>query len=112
MVLATLFISISNSLPRTSYVKLIDVYLIFNLIVPFLEIILQTTLDILDEEQEEEEPQAFIKKRTSRGKRGRGQRKIKLRKMLQPATRYGLPIAYFSFIVIFFFFGAISDIMV
>ena len=32
------FISVSNSLPMTSYVKMIDIWLIFNLIIPFVEV--------------------------------------------------------------------------
>ena len=40
LVLTTLFISISDALPRTAYVKMIDLWLIFNLLVPFVEIIL------------------------------------------------------------------------
>ena len=39
LVLATLFISISKSLPPTSYVKMIDVWLIFSLLIPFAEVI-------------------------------------------------------------------------
>ena len=54
LVLATLFISVSNALPRTSYVKLIDIWLIFNLVIPFVEIILQTSLCLLEEEDEED----------------------------------------------------------
>ncbi len=41
LVLTTLFISISESLPKTAYVKMIDVWSIFNLFVPFLEVVLQ-----------------------------------------------------------------------
>ena len=41
LVLTTLFISVSDGLPRTSYVKLIDAWLIVCLMVPFVEIILQ-----------------------------------------------------------------------
>lgn len=41
LVLTTLFISVSNSLPTTSYVKLMDIWLIFCLLVPFSETILQ-----------------------------------------------------------------------
>ena len=37
LVLTTLFINVSNSLPPTSYLKMIDVYLIFSLLIPFLE---------------------------------------------------------------------------
>ena len=44
-----------------------------------------------------------------RGPRKDGWWKTKLRKMLQPATRYGLPGVYFAFIIIFFFIGIISD---
>ena len=42
LVLATLFISVSQSLPQTSYIKMVDVWLIVNLFVPFLEVILRT----------------------------------------------------------------------
>ena len=32
------FISVSDSLPDTSYVKMIDIWLLFNLIIPFVEV--------------------------------------------------------------------------
>ena len=32
------FISVSNSLPKTSYVKMIDIWLLFNLVLPFAEV--------------------------------------------------------------------------
>jgi hypothetical protein len=32
LVLTTLFISVSNSLPNTAYIKMIDIWLIFNLV--------------------------------------------------------------------------------
>ena len=35
------FISVSNSLPKTSYVKMIDIWLLFNLTIPFAEVILE-----------------------------------------------------------------------
>ena len=121
LVLVTLFISISNALPRTSYVKLIDLYLIFNLIIPFLEIILQTSLHLLEGDLEDEETPVYMNirvgnetKKTDAKKHARGDRKsgwwkIKMRKMLEPATRYGLPVAYFAFIIVFFFIGIISE---
>ena len=45
LVLTTLFINISNSLPPTSYLKMIDVYLIFSLLIPFVEVLLHTLMD-------------------------------------------------------------------
>lgn len=47
LVLTTLFISVSNSLPKTSYIKMIDIWLLFVLNVPFVEVILHTTIDML-----------------------------------------------------------------
>ena len=32
------FISVSNALPKTSYVKMIDIWLLFNLTIPFAEV--------------------------------------------------------------------------
>ena len=42
LVLTTMFINVSNQLPNTSYIKMIDVWLIFNLILPFSEVLLHT----------------------------------------------------------------------
>ena len=36
---STRFISVSNALPKTSYVKMIDIWLLFNLTIPFAEVI-------------------------------------------------------------------------
>ena len=36
------FVSVSNDLPRTSYIKMVDVWLVFNLFIPFLEVLLHT----------------------------------------------------------------------
>ena len=33
------FISVAAGLPKTSYVKMIDIWLIFNLTVPFMEVV-------------------------------------------------------------------------
>merc|ERR1712106_1169117 len=45
LVLVTMFISVSNSLPMTSYVKMIDIWLLFNLVIPFVEVCLQTYIE-------------------------------------------------------------------
>ena len=42
LVLVTMFISVSNSLPKTSYVKMVDIWLIFNLVLPFVEVLIHT----------------------------------------------------------------------
>ena len=47
LVLATMFIAVSDRLPQTSYIKMVDVWLIFNLMLPFIQVILQTYIDTL-----------------------------------------------------------------
>ena len=48
-----MFISMSNNLPRTAYVKMIDYGLLFNLFEPFVDIIMQTYMEHLRDEDEE-----------------------------------------------------------
>ena len=55
LVLTTMFISISNNLPKTAYVKMIDVWLLFNLLKPFVDIIVQTYIETLRTDKEERE---------------------------------------------------------
>lgn len=45
LVLTTLFISVSQGLPPTAYVKMIDVWLIFTQMIPFTEVLLHTWMD-------------------------------------------------------------------
>ena len=54
LVLTTMFISVSNNLPTTAYVKMIDVWLIFNLLMPFILVLLHTYMDSLRIDKKEE----------------------------------------------------------
>ena len=54
LVLTTMFINVSNNLPKTSYIKMVDVWLLFNLILPFLLVFLHTYMDYLREEEDRE----------------------------------------------------------
>ena len=39
LVLVTMFISVSEGLPKTSYIKMIDIWLVFVLLIPFFEVL-------------------------------------------------------------------------
>lgn len=54
LVLTTLFISVSQSLPPTAYVKMIDIWLIFSQLIPFVEVLLHTYMDSLREDEDRE----------------------------------------------------------
>ena len=49
LVMTTIFISKMESLPQTSYIKMIDIWLLFNLIIPFALIMIHTYMDSLRE---------------------------------------------------------------
>ena len=47
LVIVTLFVSVSENLPATSYMKMMDIWLLFNLLVPFILIIIHTYMENL-----------------------------------------------------------------
>ena len=50
LVLTTLYISVSQSLPTTHYVKMIELWLLFTLLIPFVEVIVHTYIESLRED--------------------------------------------------------------
>ena len=54
LVLTTMFINVSNNLPKTAYIKMIDIWLLFNLIKPFNDILVTTYMDYLKVDEERE----------------------------------------------------------
>jgi len=53
LVLTTLFISVSGSLPQTAYVKMVDIWLIFAQVIPWIEVLLHTWIDVMRTDTEE-----------------------------------------------------------
>merc|ERR1712241_694376 len=53
LVMTTIFISVMEKLPLTSYPKMIDIWLIFCQLVPFAEVILLTAIEYMREEADE-----------------------------------------------------------
>ena len=49
LVIVTLFVSVSENLPATSYMKMMDIWLLFNLFIPFLLILIHTYMENLRE---------------------------------------------------------------
>ena len=51
LVLTTMFISTSNGLPKTSYVKMIDVWFIYTLTLTLIEVIVTAVLEFLIDDE-------------------------------------------------------------
>ena len=119
LVLTTLFISIFDGLPRTSYVKAVDLWLITNLMIPFFEMILQSLINVLQKDDEcNNDSRLFmvpnqgskdIDNSTRRGNVTdvRGREKKKLLGILRFLTIIVLPAFYFLFCIAFFVYGMI-----
>ena len=101
LVLVTLFISVSDSLPRTSYVKLIDIWLIFNLLVPFTDVLLHTIIDSLRTNCSHVGSDVKVPQRGSNREAVRNNRQKVLR-ILISVGKFGLPLAYLLFGIIYF----------
>ena len=54
LVLTTMFINVSNSLPKTSYMKMVDAWLLFNLLYPFIVVLIHTYMDSMRNDEERE----------------------------------------------------------
>ena len=61
LVLTTIFIDVSNNLPKTSYMKMIDVWLLFNLIIPFIVVLIHTYMDTLRKSDDDDEPEILTR---------------------------------------------------
>ena len=51
MMITTMFIGVNQSLPKTSDIKMVDFWLVFNLLIPFVEVLMQVyreTLELTD----------------------------------------------------------------
>ena len=108
--LTTFFISISDSLPKTSYVKAIDLWLITNLLIPFLIIILQSILNMWYKEQEDGSARIIQVKPTNPKNEDNGFQGVNggVVGILQLFTRVGLPAFYILFCICFFVYGMLQ----
>merc|ERR1719318_1344686 len=49
LVITTLFISVMEKLPPTSYVRMVDIWLIFGQLIPFIEVALLTIMELFND---------------------------------------------------------------
>lgn len=70
LVLTTMFLNINDNLPPTSYIKMIDYWLIFNLLKPFVDIIFQTYIESLRSDEDKENSEESVIKDDQKLKQG------------------------------------------
>ena len=108
LVITTMFVSVINKLPLTSYIKMIEVWLMFTLMVPFCEVIILTYWNALKTEKSQQSNKIRVispaQNKSAENDFGveKIERKLKMIKIL--AVLY-LPLFQISFIMIFWFIG-------
>merc|ERR1712113_105248 len=66
LVMTTIFMSVMERLPTTSYLKMIDFWLVFCQLVPFSEVILLTAIEALREEKKKTKQKRKKKTKTKK----------------------------------------------
>ena len=106
LVLSTLFISVLDSMPRTSYVKMIDIWLIFCLLIPLVEVLFHAMLDKYRYEIELEDADGVVRlSKVGPEPNKTVERKKKALNRLQNLGMIGFPLVFVIFVFIFFFVG-------
>ena len=111
LVLTTVFIATSNSLPKTAYIKLIEVWLLGHLFVPFFEVILHSIIDFIREElNHKEQAKVFTRRNNLKDERYNhlSGTKVVLRAIIA-IGRYGFPTIYFIFCSFFAIYGVAAN---
>jgi len=114
LVLTTLFISISDALPRTSYVKAVDIWLITNLMIPFVEIILQSLMNVWYKDYEDKDSRILRVTPMNLGIKDNENihrvvgKSEKILGIIRLFTRTALPGFYILFCIVFFLYGMMN----
>ena len=111
LVLTTLFIGVFNTLPPTAYLKMVDIWLVANLFVPFCQVNLITMAERYRLCDKETSPtrsgQVGINLPHLRIKEANDQKILLLkRRAVTLASSVGLPAAYVTFAAVYFIIGA------
>ena len=109
LVLSALFISVLDSMPRTSYVKMSDIWLIFCLLVPLAEVLFHAVLDKYRYDVEVEGEQVMELAKLSPKLAMAPQEKLEKRKwalgLLEKLGMFGFPVIFAIFVAIFYLVG-------
>ena len=87
LVMTTIFISKMESLPPTSDIKMIDIWLILCQLVPFAQVVLLTAMEYLREEEKEEEKQEKETQVSTEKESGPDENGVELNAIKEPKTR-------------------------
>ena len=100
------FIGIIQSLPMTSYIKMVDIWMIFMMLYPFFEVCLYTLMEVLKNRNSRIEE--FKKKSTGDWINRDFKKNLMLTRHVHFALDWGLPIVATIFIMLYWVLGILN----
>ena len=97
-----IFFSVNSNLPHTAYIKMIDCWLIFSLLKPFVDIIVQTYIQTLGPLGTEGDSQVW--RRTKKNRNTAGDKQYRRRICLK-FVRVVYPVFFIVFVLVFWLVG-------
>ena len=116
LVMATMYIGTSSALPETSYVKMIDVWMIFCLAIPFFQVLIRTTAEAFRDEQPDKIKSDLTKWAKTPAEIAKADvaaeellvKRARIRLYLRSCGTFTIPIFVAAFIVVYFAFGNVK----
>ena len=97
MVLASIYIAVSESLPLTSSIKYVDIWLLFSLIYPFLVVLLATYIHV--ERRRSTICSPVLKNKIEMKQQNRRLKKLRVAEFV---ANYVLPLIFVTFTIMYF----------
>ena len=88
LVMYTLFQSISDSMPPTAYLKLLDVWFIFGLIMPFIIFIVEVILELLQQKENNDVKHLYLASNSIKSK-------------FKIISQVGIPALFLAFVTVY-----------
>ena len=97
------FLGLSQSVPVTSYIKMVDIWMLFTMTIPFLEVVYHTSNEM---SKRSEADVVRVIPQSDEDKRTNNNMKVAVLRMIK---RFVLPISSLLFTIIFWIIGLIAS---
>ena len=94
LVMYTLFQSIAGSMPSTAYLKLLDIWLIFGLFMPFLVFTIEVAWELMDQNQNKYKKNSITSNKRYYGKRPSDKSVLRKARCILPTITIGFIVCY------------------
>ena len=98
------FIGVSQSLPTTAYIKMVDIWMMFCILYPFFIVLLYTIIEVFTNKENK------VKSKAGDWLDNRDEVYRKVQQVVIMILDWGLPLMFNTFIIIYWAFGMVNYI--